>query len=156
MRGGKKVPDSAVDGPASNGYRSESPIGSGYNTRVQDLSTINGRKLAISRSYYAMYHSARTVIFHYGRADVEGHEEINKRLPSTLPNRAHWGIRINGWREKRNQVDYSPYPNGNLHVIAEQALVEDPPFEKGGRGDFLDICTHFLQQRGVPNVWRNF
>jgi len=61
----------------------------------QDLSTISGQKIAISRSYYSMYHSARTIIFHYERADIEGHDEISKRLPSTLHNRAHWSFRLN-------------------------------------------------------------
>jgi len=112
--------------------------------QAQDLSTISGQKIAISRSYYAMYHSARTVIFHYERADVEKHEEIAKQLPSTLPNRAHWGFRLNEWRERRNQVDYSPYPKDNLHVIAQQALVEAE--------NFLDTCAQFLRKRGVPHV----
>ena len=112
--------------------------------QTQDLSTISGQKIAISRSYYSMYHSARTIIFHYERADVEGHDEISKRLPSTLHNRAHWSFRLNEWRERRNQVDYSPYPKDNLHVIAQQALVEAE--------DFLDTCAQFLRTRGVPYV----
>ena len=112
--------------------------------QAQDLSTINGQKIAISRNYYAMYHSARTVIFHYERADIEGHEGIAKRLPSTLPNREYWNIRLNEWRERRNQVDYSPYPKDNLHAIAQQALVETE--------DFLSLCAQFLRTRGVPNV----
>jgi uncharacterized protein (UPF0332 family) len=70
--------------------------------QAQNLSTISGQKIAISCSYYAMHQSARTVIFHYGRADIEGHEEIAKRLPSTLPNRGHWGICFNEWHDQRN------------------------------------------------------
>jgi len=65
-------------------------------------------------------------------------------LPSTLHNRAHWSFRLNEWRERRNQVDYSPYPKDNLHVIAQQALVEAE--------DFLDTCAQFLRTRGVPYV----
>ena len=91
--------------------------------QTQDLSTINGRKIAISRSYYAMYHAGRTIIFHYERADVERHEEIARRLPPALPNKAHWSIRLNEWRERRNQVE-----------------------------DFLDTCAQFLRTRGVPYV----
>jgi len=112
--------------------------------QAQDLVTISGQKIAISRSYYAMYQSARTVIFHYERADIEGHEKVAKQLPSTLHNRAHWSSRLTEWRDKRNEVDYSPYPEGNLHVIAQQAIVE--------ARDFLDICAQFLRTRGVPNV----
>ena len=91
-----------------------------------------------------MYHAGRTVIFHYERADVEGHEEIARRLPSTLPNRAHWSFHLSEWRDKRNQVDYSPYPKGDLYVIVQQALVEAE--------DFLDTCAQFLRTRGVPHV----
>ena len=112
--------------------------------QAQDLSTISGQKIAISRSYYAMYQSARTVIFHYGRADIEGHEEVARRLPSTLPDRGPWSIRINEWRDKRNEVDYSPYPTGNLQTIAQQGLEEAE--------DFLSLCAQFLQTRGVPHV----
>lgn len=112
--------------------------------QAQDLSTVNGQKIAISRGYYAMYQSGRAIIFHYGRADIEGHEEVVKRLPSTLPNRVHWSFRLNEWRDKRNQVDYSPYPNGNLYVIAQQVLVEAE--------DFLSLCAQFLRTRGIPNV----
>jgi len=112
--------------------------------QAQDLSTISGQKLAISRGYYAMYQSARTVIFHYGRADVDEHENVPKCLPSTLPNRAHWANRLIEWRKLRNQVDYSPYPEGNLHALAQQILLEAQAF--------LDLCVHFLRGRGVPHV----
>ena len=47
-------------------------------------------------------------------------------------------------RKRRNQVDYSPYPEGNLHALAQRILLEAQ--------DFLDICAHFLRGRGVPHV----
>ena len=89
----------------------------------------------------------RTIIFHYERVDVEGHDEIAKRLPSTLPNRAHCGARLNEWCERRNQVDYLPYPKDNSHVIVQRALVEENPLFQGFRGDFLDTCAQILLGR---------
>lgn len=112
--------------------------------QAQDLSTKNGQKVVISRSYYAMYHAGRTVIFHYERADVDVHENIPKRLPSNLPNRSHWTNRLVEWRKRRNQADYSPYPEGDLHVLAKQILLEAETF--------LDLCASFLKGRGVPYV----
>lgn len=112
--------------------------------QVQDLSTISGQKIVISRSYYAMYHTGRTVIFHYERADIDDHEVVPKRLPSSLPNQSHWANRLIEWRKRRNQVDYSPYPEGNLHALAQQILSEAQTF--------LELCAHFLRGRGVPYV----
>jgi uncharacterized protein (UPF0332 family) len=132
--------------------------------QAQDLSTISGQKTAISRSYYAMYHAGRTIIFHYERADIDAHENISKLLPSSLPNQSHWANRLIdffpslvflliklfflkekfGWRKRRNQVDYSPYPEGDLHALAQQIFSEAQAF--------LELCTNFLRGRGVPYV----
>jgi len=112
--------------------------------QAQNLTTISRQKIVISRSYYAMYHAGRIVIFHYERADFDAHEDVPKHLPTSLPNRAHWANRLIEWRKRRNQVDYSPYPEGNLHALVQQILLEAQ--------DFLDICAHFLRGRGVPHV----
>lgn len=64
--------------------------------------------------------------------------------PTKLPNRSHWTNRLVEWRKRRNQADYSPYPEGDLHVLAKQILLEAETF--------LDLCASFLKGRGVPYV----
>lgn len=68
-------------------------------------------RAAISRHYYAMYHSARAVTF----ADTKGddhqrHSILPRHLPSTITNVAQLEVELTDARLLRNEADYDPYP----------------------------------------------
>jgi len=110
----------------------------------QNLSTIKGQKAAISRCYYAMYQACRATVFHYELSDIDDHQTVVQHLPENLPNRRLWLRQLNYWRKKRNEVDYSPYPDKPLDTEAENAI--------SNATDFLDVCKQFLKERGCNNV----
>lgn len=109
-----------------------------------DITTTGGQKAAISRSYYAMYQASRAIIFHYERSDIDSHSALPERIPEQLPNQKHWSDRLDYWRRARNKVDYSPYPNGALDVMAADALNDAT--------NFLNLCQQFLKRRGCTHV----
>ena len=110
----------------------------------QDIATVRGQKTAISRSYYAMYQACRATVFHYELSDVDDHQTVAQHLPKSFPNREFWLERIIYWREKRNEVDYSPYPDKPLDTEAKDAI--------SNATDFLGVCKQFLRERGCSNV----
>ena len=66
---------------------------------------------AISRYYYAMYHSARAVTyFRFDGDDHQAHSALPSHLPHDFPNQASWQNEIKDARERRNEADYEPYP----------------------------------------------
>ncbi|WP_425319644.1 HEPN domain-containing protein [Actinoplanes philippinensis] len=68
---------------------------------------------AISRHYYAMYHSARAIVYAEEKGDdFERHSELPRHLPATLPDAPQWESRLTDARLLRNQADYDPYPSG--------------------------------------------
>lgn len=71
---------------------------------------------AISRYYYALYHSLRAAayIFH-GGDDHESHRELPAKVPSDFPNQAHWSNQLKSARDYRNRADYDPYPRVASH-----------------------------------------
>ena len=94
---------------------------------------------AISRNYYAMFHAARAVIFHFYRYDEEKHEEVVKIIGNILGD----GFRnqLRKWKENRNVADYSPFPKFNLMDYANKSTQEAE--------EFLNECKTFLSKRGV-------
>ncbi len=66
---------------------------------------------AISRFYYAMYHSLRAAafIFHEGD-DYEEHSKLPMNLPSDFPDGGTWQNALKNARLSRNAADYDPYP----------------------------------------------
>ncbi len=103
------------------------------------LNTDIDARNVISRNYYAMFHAARAVIFHFHRYDEEKHEEVIKRIGSILSNR--FQDMLSEWKEKRTVVDYSPFPKFDLMDYANRARKEAE--------EFLDECKTFLTKRGV-------
>lgn len=68
-------------------------------------------RLCVSRSYYAMYHAVRAVVFFtYGGDDNEEHSKLPNHIPSDFPSPAHWQNALKDARFKRNEADYDPYP----------------------------------------------
>jgi len=96
----------------------------------------------ISRSYYAMYHAARAVVFHTRRADVDDHEKLATMFTQVAG--GLWGMKLDEWRKMRNRVEYSPYLPADLVDICSRAL-ED------GEG-LLGFCEEYLRKREVSSV----
>lgn len=71
---------------------------------------------AISRYYYAMYHSMRAsaFVFHNGD-DYEEHSKLPLNIPNDFPGAAGWETSLKNARSSRNAADYDPYPRGEAH-----------------------------------------
>lgn len=70
-------------------------------------------RFSISRSYYAMYHAARSLAFVYHNGDnYQDHKELYKWLPPDLPEVEAWQNSLKDARVRRNEADYDPYPVG--------------------------------------------
>jgi len=69
---------------------------------------------AISRHYYAMYHSARAVVFAEENGDDhEKHSVLPRHLPSSMSNVSQYENELTDARLLRNQADYDIYPIGD-------------------------------------------
>ncbi|MBI1924582.1 hypothetical protein HYR99_10055 [Candidatus Poribacteria bacterium] len=96
----------------------------------------------ISRSYYAMFHGGRCAVYHTARHDMDDHKTRPTHV-GTILGTVYQDLLVK-WRELRNAVDYSPYPDLKgmaLKDAAAQALTEARPF--------LDAVHVYLTQRGV-------
>jgi uncharacterized protein (UPF0332 family) len=103
------------------------------------LKTDMDARNVISRNYYAMFHAARAVIFHFHRHDEEKHEEVIKRVGTILG--SSFGKQIWKWKENRRIADYSPFPTFDLMAYANQSFQ--------AAEEFLNECKTFLSKRGV-------
>lgn len=100
---------------------------------------------AISRSYYAMYHAARAVVYldHQGD-DHQEHDQLHRFIPADFPDSALWQNELKEARLKRNEADYDFLPRGNV------------PFRKaslslfGKARAFHLVCATYLRGRGCP------
>lgn len=82
---------------------------------------------AISRFYYAMYHSMRAVVyFTTGGDDHQEHGVLPKHTPGDFPNCTIWENQLKNARTMRNSADYDPYPDapGDWRSIARDLGVE--------------------------------
>lgn len=71
---------------------------------------------AISRYYYAMYHSMRAAAFvYYDGDDHESHSNLPTHVPDDFPNVATWKNTLKNARLTRNAADYDPYPRRVAH-----------------------------------------
>jgi uncharacterized protein (UPF0332 family) len=65
----------------------------------------------VGRSYYAMYHAVRAVVFlAYGGDDHEAHAKLPGQLPADFSDRTNWENTLKSARFDRNRADYDPYP----------------------------------------------
>lgn len=68
-------------------------------------------RMAVSRAYYAMYHSARAVTYiDYGGDDHEEHSKLPGHLPDDFSDVQGWKNKLKNARLDRNRADYDPYP----------------------------------------------
>ncbi|MBM3240135.1 HEPN domain-containing protein [Candidatus Poribacteria bacterium] len=93
----------------------------------------------VSRNYYAMFHAARAVIFHFHRYDEEKHEEVIKIIGTILGD--SFRNQLRKWKENRTAADYSPFTELNLMDCANKSTREAE--------EFLNECKFFLSKRGV-------
>ncbi|WP_146247301.1 hypothetical protein [Micromonospora arborensis] len=84
----------------------------GFHLRSGDhLTLISDFRSAISRYYYAMYHSARAVVFAEEKGDdFERHAELPRHLPKNMHGRAEREAALIDARLLRNEADYDCYP----------------------------------------------
>jgi len=79
---------------------------------------------AISRYYYAMYHSIRAAaLFSHQGDDQSTHAELPGRTPGDFPNTATRQNELKNARALRNQADYDPYPADEVHWKAQARLI---------------------------------
>jgi uncharacterized protein (UPF0332 family) len=81
--------------------------------------------MVIGRSYYAMYHAARSVVFlNHGGDDFQEHDRLPGHLPPDFVERDNWENRLKNARYERNKADYEPYPKRerSLHSVAADIL----------------------------------
>lgn len=98
---------------------------------------------SISRSYYAMYHSARAVVFlaHQGD-DFEAHDKLAGGMPADFPDVEKWKNELKEARLKRNEADYDPYPPGHLPFrVMSFALFRSA-------SEFATECSTYLEGKG--------
>ena len=70
---------------------------------IRLTSTLDARQV-ISRSYYAMHHAARAVVFATRREDVTSHEGVIKAIERTFDETTSIALREQLW--VRNSVEY--------------------------------------------------
>ncbi len=100
---------------------------------------------SVSRSYYSMYHAARTVayVFHQGD-DHEEHMALHKALPGDFRDVDRWRNDLKDARLRRNEADYEPYPkpDSDLVVVAKSQLATAT--------SFLAEAETYLRMKGCP------
>ena len=100
-------------------------------------------RLRITRSYYAMYHAARAVVFLVKKGDDhESHSTLPEHLPKDFPDRHAWHNELKNARFERNRADYDPYPkgergfSGTAHATYHQADA------------FIKVARVYLRKKG--------
>jgi uncharacterized protein (UPF0332 family) len=100
-------------------------------------------RVALARSYYAMYHAARAVTFFIeGGDDHQEHSVLPGHIPGDFPNRAHWENELKNARLERNKADYDPYPK------SDQAFAPSARSTLQSAENFLPVAKHYLLQKG--------
>lgn len=72
-------------------------------------------RFAVTRFYYAMYHSMRAVMYlEYDGDDHEQHSVLPTKDVVGLDPTTGWQNKLKDARTYRNQADYDPYPRSDL------------------------------------------
>lgn len=113
-------------------------------TDRQSFKKYNKYRLCVSRSYYAIYHCARAVVYYvHGGDDYQEHNVLHKNLPNDFPVRATWDNDIRNARLARNEADYDPYPLSDA-TFKGKATANLAKAEL-----FLDVSTIYLKIKGL-------
>jgi uncharacterized protein (UPF0332 family) len=113
---------------------------------MQEGEEISSRNV-VSRSYYAMYHAGRAVLLWVMRADVDGHQDVAKKVAHVeeFSEREHWKERLEFWRIQRNKVDYEPWAEREDELSQlREAIVREAQC-------FLRVCEEYLLKGGESN-----
>jgi uncharacterized protein (UPF0332 family) len=79
---------------------------------------------AVSRYYYAMYHSLRACLFSYHRGDdFQKHSDLPLNIPPDFDPGVNWEQTIKNARLTRNRADYDLYPKSNAAWRADAILL---------------------------------
>jgi uncharacterized protein (UPF0332 family) len=116
----------------------------GEHLRVGDQLLFGSQfRSSISRHYYAMYHSARAIVFAETMGDDhQRHNVLPRHLPSAMSNAVQRGAELTSARLLRNEADYDPYP------------ANQPDWESDARqlavtsADFVQACEDFALTNG--------
>lgn len=101
-------------------------------------------RASISRHYYAMYHTARAVVF----AEVKGddhqrHNVLARHLPTPLPQRSLREAQLTDARLLRNEADYECYP------LVEQLWARDAQSLMVIASEFVGELEEFALAQGL-------
>ena len=100
-------------------------------------------RVALARSYYAMYHAARSVVYFVeGGDDFEPHSELPKHIPDDLPDRNRWENEIKTARLERNRADYDPYPK------TDAAFAKSAKKTLAVAEEFIVVAGRYLRRKG--------
>ena len=91
---------------------------------------------AVSRYYYAMYHSVRAVVYYaHGGDDHQAHSTLPSNLPKDFPSHSIWLNDLKDARSFRNDADYDPYPfaDSDWKPVAADLATKAPLLAKEAR-----------------------
>lgn len=102
---------------------------------------------AISRYYYAMYHSMRaTAFFAHDGDDHQRHEALPQHTPADFPAHDVWENRLKDARGRRNDADYDPYPTSS-------AALRGPALELQKHAhELIPLVRNYLSSKGCGYV----
>ena len=106
-----------------------------------DINDPEACKVVIALCYYAMYHVCRAAIFHTHRSDFNGHEKVAQEIGNII--RKDLEESLDDWRDIRNEIDYSPYPN--LQHSLKDLAIEAISFTVS----CLNEIENYIKKRGV-------
>lgn len=102
-------------------------------------------RTAVSRAYYAMYHTIRALsYFTHGGDDHQEHSKLPASIPTDFPSHSRWENELKRARLERNRADYDPYPrNDRRFEDAAEYLTQNARI-------LLPIARRYLRYKG----WR--
>jgi uncharacterized protein (UPF0332 family) len=102
-------------------------------------------RAAVARAYYAMYHTARAVVFYVEQGDdYQDHSELPKHIPNDFPDRAVWENELKNARFERNRADYEPYPRNDVSFAEPARRII------GKAKELLKVSRSYLRTKGCP------
>jgi uncharacterized protein (UPF0332 family) len=100
-------------------------------------------RACLARSYYAMYHATRSVVFYIERGDDhEAHSELPKHFPRDFPDITRWENDLKSARLERNRADYDPYPK------ADSAFAKSAKTVLANAETFIPVAKRYLRRKG--------
>lgn len=99
---------------------------------------------SISRSYYAMYHASRSLLFFmYEGDDHQEHKDFFKYLPKDFPNAQFWENELKQARLERNTADYDPYP------LDQKEFAPNARTRLSQANKYLPLVRSYLKTKGL-------